>query len=150
MRFKQGVPESRVHEILRGLRHPYTQRAGTAANGPGPSFVVQVPTSEKDAFAAQSTRLPEILDVGPAASIQLVVYFKKGVSEEDSSRLLRALGHPFHSGADSQKGKTYFYESGPPFLVDVPAAALDAFTAACAKLPEVKEVYEADWGAQAD
>ena len=28
--------------------------------------------------------------------------------------------------------------------------SLDGFTAACAKLPEVKEVYEADWGIEKD
>lgn len=109
-------------------------------------MIVAVPDDEKDAFVADLTPLPDIVEIKPAVKIEMVVYFQKGVTEGQADRVLRRFGYRHHPGADSQRGKAYFYDSGPPFIVYVPVAKLDAFVEACSKLPEVKDVYEVDWG----
>jgi hypothetical protein len=50
----------------------------------------------------------------------------------------------------SSRGKAWFYESGPPYLVNVPAQSVDAFLAAAQAHPDVRAIDEADWGALKD
>lgn len=148
--FQTKVSDVRAEEIIRSLQEPGRERLDEATFGGGPVFVVDAPEGRRQAIVDRIRTFVEVKEVRPSATVELVVYFQKGVTEDQAALRLRALGHPFHTGADSSKGKEYFYASGPPFIVNVPVSALDAFTEACAKLPAVKEVYEADKSVQKD
>ncbi len=148
--FQKDISDVRAEEIVRGLHEPQRERLDERKFGGGPVFVVDAPEARREAVLAEIKKLPEVKDVRPSTTVELVVYFQKGVTEDQAAQRLRPLGHPFHAGADSSKGKGYFYASGPPFVVNVPVSAVDAFTEACGKLPEVKEVYEADKSMQKD
>jgi hypothetical protein len=148
--FQKNVAEGHAEEIARSFHEPTRGRLDERKFGDGPVFIVDAPEARREAIVAAAKKLPEVKDVRPTTTVELVVYFQKGVTEDQATQRLKALKHPFHGGADSSRGKGYFYESGPPFIVNVPVSALDAFTEACGKLPEVKEVYQADKSMQKD
>lgn len=82
--------------------------------------------------------------------VEFVVVFKKSVAPEAAGAVVGAQGLPYRAGGDGSRGKQYFYAAGPQFLVTVGARAAERFAAAMRELPEVLEVYKADWSVQKD
>jgi len=147
VRYKSNVRIAWLLDLLRSRHYHFTQHDEIDKD---PHLVVAVPDDEKDAFIADLIRSPDIVEITPAVAIKMVVYFQKGITGKEAQGVLRRFGYRHHFGADGQRGRAYFYESGPPFIVHVPVAALEVFIEACSKLPEVKEVYELDWGSIKD
>jgi len=143
VRFKAHSNTDWLFDLLHSRRYYFTQHDDLTDS---PHWIVEVPDSEKDAFIAEMKRAPDIVDVKPAVIIEMVVYFQKEIPEKEALRILKQFGHRHHTGADSQRGRVFFEESGPRFIVYVPVAKLEAFTDECSKRTEIKDVYEADWG----
>ena len=82
--------------------------------------------------------------------VELVVMFKKGVTEPAAEATLAALGGQFRSGSDSAGGKVEFYANGPQFLVRVRSADRDDFAKRAAKDTSIVHARDADWSATKD
>ncbi|MDP2938711.1 MAG: hypothetical protein Q8O13_01320 [Candidatus Omnitrophota bacterium] len=82
--------------------------------------------------------------------IELVVVFKKEVSGEDAKRIIANLSYPSHEGADSSRGKHYFYMTGPKYIIEIPQSENERIGKRISDIPEVYEVYKADWNIQKD
>jgi hypothetical protein len=83
---------------------------------------------------------------------ELIIVFKKIISEEKSRELVLSFGIPFREGMDSSRGKLYFYATGEKYILTFKNA--DEKMAFRMKryqfLPEVHEIYEPDWNIQKD
>jgi hypothetical protein len=83
---------------------------------------------------------------------ELVIVFKKSISEEDSLKIVKSWNIPFREGMDSSKGKIYFYATGEKYILTF--ADKDQ-KAAFEKnryqfLTEIHQIYEPDWDIQKD
>jgi hypothetical protein len=77
---------------------------------------------------------------------ELVVVFKKEISEEKSLEIMNKIGYAFRSGMDSSKGKVYFYSTGPKFIVDIISEEnIDTVINKYTSFSEVFEIYKANW-----
>jgi hypothetical protein len=78
---------------------------------------------------------------------ELIIVFKKTISEPTSSALVQSFGIPFRVGMDSSKGKIYFYATGEKYILTFKDA--DEKLAFQMKryqfLSEIHEIYEPDW-----
>ena len=83
---------------------------------------------------------------------ELIIVFKKSVSEEKSLEMIQSFGFPFREGMDSSRGKIYFYSTGEKYILTFKDAdELMAFRMKRHQfLSEVHEIYEPDWDIQKD
>lgn len=81
---------------------------------------------------------------------ELAVTFKLKARKREAEDVLKAYNLPFREGADSSRGKLYYYNTGPKFILHVPKDRLGEVTADLKKHPLVFEVYEPDWTKQKD
>ena len=88
----------------------------------------------------------------PVARVRpnVVVAFKKGVTEAQARAVLEPLGVPFHPGSDSSRGKVFFYSHGPQFLLTVEPGKVTATIAKLRQSQRVAEAWEADWAITKD
>jgi len=103
-------------------------------------------------FAALALNLPTAAfehDKFPVLR-ELAVTFKKQARRQEAEEVLQAYNLPFREGADSSRGKMYYYNTGPKFILHVPKDKLTAVAAELKKHPLVFEVYEPDWTKQKD
>lgn len=83
--------------------------------------------------------------------MDLIVVFKKDVSEEKSDSLLRQYNNiSFKSGMDSSRGKSYFYSTGPKYIVSIEDNEAENYIKHLTSNPYVHEIYEADWTIEKD
>ena len=79
------------------------------------------------------------------ATIELVVVFKPDVPVEKASSILFEKEFIFHEGMDSSKGKQYYRETGPKFIVQVPKEKIETFHLQMKNIPQIYEIYQPDW-----
>ena len=83
---------------------------------------------------------------------ELIVVFKKNISEKIAEAFLQSLGIPFREGMDSSKGKIYFYATGGKYILtfqheqDKASFRMKRYQF----LPEIHEIYEPNWEIQKD
>ena len=80
-----------------------------------------------------------------AATIDMVVVFNKNVPIEKASSIMFEHEYIFIEGMDSSKGKKYFQETGPKYIVKVPKEKIDAFNAEMKPVTQIYEIYRADY-----
>jgi len=83
---------------------------------------------------------------------ELIIVFKKNVTEAQAEKLLQSFHVTFREGMDSSKGKIYYYATGPKFIITFDnAAQREEFgRKRYYFLPEVHQIYEPDWDIQKD
>jgi len=85
-----------------------------------------------------------------STDIEMVVVFKIDVPIEKASSLLFEKEYIFHTGMDNSKGKKYSQETGPKYIVQVPKDKIDAFNLDMKSIPQIYEIYQADWSINKD
>lgn len=90
--------------------------------------------------------------VYPDDRIELIVVFKKEISDGEAEVFLKENGNPAsRTGMDSSRGKLYYYKTGPKFIVTFDSNEdREAFRSATQDRPEIYEVYTPDWTIQKD
>ncbi len=77
--------------------------------------------------------------------IEMVVVFKLEVPVEKANSILFEKEYIYREGMDSSKGKKYFRETGPKFIVQVPKEKMEQFSLEMKGIPQIYEIYQADW-----
>ena len=84
-------------------------------------------------------------------NVQLIVVFKKTVTPEVARKTLDKFNATYHSGADSSRGKAYFYKTGPRYIMEFEGEAKrEAFKKSIHPSPDIYEVYVPDWNKRKD
>lgn len=86
----------------------------------------------------------------PSSHSELIVVFRKEISESESRRIMESTGNPYSFGADSSRGKAYFYGTGPKYIMHIGRAQKSAELFRLKNMDEICEVYEPDWNIQKD
>ncbi len=84
------------------------------------------------------------------SAIDMVVVFNKDVPIEKSSSIMFEHEYIFVEGMDSSKGKKYFQETGPKYIVKVSKEKIDVFIAEMKVIPQIYEIYRADYSITKD
>jgi hypothetical protein len=79
-----------------------------------------------------------------------IVVFKKDVSPEAAQQIMKKSGHPHKSGIDSSRGKVYFYNTGPKFILQSEEKNFEALKKYFSSFSEIHEIYVADWKIKKD
>lgn len=83
--------------------------------------------------------------------IELVVVFKKDVELQRAQEILDGAGATYREGMDSARGKIYFYNTGPKFILTFDTdEERDQFDREHQFLMEVHEIYHPDWTKRKD
>lgn len=83
-----------------------------------------------------------------STAIEMVVVFKTEIPVEKANSILYEKEYIFHVGSDNSKGKKYSQETGPKFIVQVPKEKIEQFNLEMKTIPQIYEVYRADWTAK--
>ncbi len=86
----------------------------------------------------------------PVLDSELVIVFKKEISNTAAKQIMNRIGNDYRPGMDSSRGKTYFYKTGPKFIVNIDRDRKSSEISRLKKINEVYEVYEPDWKIQKD
>ena len=78
-------------------------------------------------------------------TVEMVVVFKIEVPIEKASSLLFEKEYIFHEGMDNSKGKEYLKKTGPKYIIQIPKEKITAFNLEMKKIPQIYEIYQADW-----
>lgn len=83
---------------------------------------------------------------------ELIVVFKKSVSEEAAEDIIKSFGTPYREGMDSSKGKIYFYATGPKYILTFKDAdhMSDFQKNRYQFKTEIHQLFEPDWDIQKD
>jgi len=83
---------------------------------------------------------------------ELIVVFKKDVSEEKELEIIQSFGVKYRNGMDSSKGKIYFYSTGGKYILtfDNEKAKEDFIMKRHQFMLEIHQIYEPDWDIQKD
>ncbi len=83
---------------------------------------------------------------------ELIVVFKKNVTEERSLEIVQSFGIAFRKGMDSSRGKIYFYNTGEKYILTFESSEqkMDFMKTHPKFLPEIHEIYEPNWKIQKD
>lgn len=86
------------------------------------------------------------------SKIELIVVFKKSVSEETSEEIIKSFNIPYRKGMDSSKGKIYFYATGSKYILTFKDAdhKSDFQKNRYQFKTEIHQIYEPDWDIQKD
>lgn len=77
----------------------------------------------------------------------LVVVFKLKENEAVCNNLLQQWNCTYYPGMDSSKGKQYFNATGPKFIVNFASKKQASdFLKKHKEIPNIYEIYKADWG----
>jgi len=83
--------------------------------------------------------------------IELIIVFKKEIELQNARQILDNAGVEYRKGMDSSKGKVYFYNTGPKFIVSFKTEkAKNDFRSMSENLSEVHEIYSPDWSIRKD
>ena len=83
--------------------------------------------------------------------IELVIVFKKEIEMDNAKAILDVAKINYRKGMDSSKGKIYFYNTGPKFILTFTTTQQrDEFMAAFKGKKEVHEIYRPDWSITKD
>lgn len=78
--------------------------------------------------------------------IELIIVFKKGKELPAAESILTNAGIRYRQGMDSSRGKIYFYQTGPKFILSFDTQQeKENFIAQYRKSSEVHEIYTPDW-----
>ena len=81
----------------------------------------------------------------------LIVVFKKEIKEDEAVQILDKSGINYHEGMDSSRGKIYFYNTGPKFILTFESQRkLDKFKSQYRNHREIFEIYIPDWKIRKD
>ena len=83
-------------------------------------------------------------------TIDMVVVFNKNVPIEKASSIMFEHEYIFLEGMDSSKGKRYFQETGPKYIVKVPKEKIEAFNSEMKTITQIYEIYRADYSVTKD
>jgi len=83
-------------------------------------------------------------------TFDMVVVFRIDVPVAKASSILFEKDYIFHEGMDNSKGKEYFKKTGPKFIVQVPQEKLSNFKLEMKDIPQIYEIYQADWTIEKD
>jgi hypothetical protein len=83
---------------------------------------------------------------------ELIVVFKKSVSEEEAEKLIKSFDVAYRNGMDSSKGKIYFYATGPKYILTFKDAEnkMHFQKKRHQFMTEIHQIYEPDWDIQKD
>ncbi|HEY5824272.1 MAG TPA: hypothetical protein VIT44_07905 [Cyclobacteriaceae bacterium] len=83
---------------------------------------------------------------------ELIVVFKKDVSEEKELEIIQSFGIKYRKGMDSSKGRIYFYATGGKYILtfDGDEAQLDFMRKGHQFMLEIHQIYEPNWDIQKD
>ncbi len=78
---------------------------------------------------------------------ELVIVFKKAVSEEEALKKMNSFEVNFRKGMDSSKGKIYFYNTGSKYIISFEnQEQKEKFQYQHYEfLSEIHQIYEPDW-----
>lgn len=83
--------------------------------------------------------------------IKLVLVFTKNTGLRKAQTVLDKLGVKYREGMDSSKGKIYFYNTGPKFILTFETdEERNEFENKYQDLKEIHEIYTPDWTIQKD
>ncbi|PKL72112.1 hypothetical protein CVV26_02900 [Candidatus Kuenenbacteria bacterium HGW-Kuenenbacteria-1] len=84
-------------------------------------------------------------------NIELVVVFKKDISFEKADKIMKQTHFDYRQGSDLSRDKIYSQNTGPKFIVDFIKFSSnskdmkDRFINKYKAIPEIYEMYQADW-----
>ncbi len=83
---------------------------------------------------------------------ELIVVFKKDVSDERTLEIINSFGVKYRKGMDSSKGKIYFYSTGEKYILTFATEEeKDKFSWKHHQfMLEIHQIYEPDWDKQKD
>ena len=83
--------------------------------------------------------------------IELILVFKKNISSEKAEIFLNSTGVPYREGMDSGRGKIYFYNTGPKYILTFKTKQeRKQFEREYQNSEEVHEIYIPNWKIQKD
>lgn len=83
--------------------------------------------------------------------IELILVFKKDVSLKKAKTFLNNTSIPYGEGMDSSRGKIYFYNTGPKFILTFETEQeRNQFELEYQNSEEIHEIYIPDWKIQKD
>ncbi len=83
--------------------------------------------------------------------IELILVFKKEIGLRKAKMILNKTGVPYREGMDSGRGKIYFYNTGPKFILTFETdEEKNKFESKYQDLKEVHEIYTPDWNIRKD
>ncbi|MEO9144649.1 MAG: hypothetical protein ABI237_03760 [Ginsengibacter sp.] len=83
--------------------------------------------------------------------IELILVFKKGITLQNAIIILDKIGAKYREGMDSGKGKIYFYNTGPKFILTFETEqGKEEFELNYKNLKEIHKIYTPDWTLQKD
>jgi hypothetical protein len=85
-----------------------------------------------------------------STSIDIVVVFNKDIPIAKASSILFEKEYFFYEGSDRSKGKKYFHETGPKYIVKVPNEKIGEFNAEMKTIAQIYEIYPADYSNNKD
>lgn len=76
-----------------------------------------------------------------------IVVFKKNITDEAAENWMKSINVTYRKGMDSSRGKIYFYSTGPKYIIKfTDEAQKQSFNMEHYDfLPEIHEIYTADW-----
>lgn len=83
--------------------------------------------------------------------IELILVFKKDISLRKAKTFLNKTSVPYREGMDSSRGKIYFYNTGPKFILTFGAEQeRNQFELKYQNSEEVHEIYIPNWKIRKD
>jgi len=78
--------------------------------------------------------------------IELIIVFKKDIDSQNAQIIIDKTGIKHRKGMDSSRGKIYFYDTGPKFILTFDTEQeKERIMAEFEILNEIHEVYTPDW-----
>ncbi len=83
--------------------------------------------------------------------LELIVVFIKGIEVQKAQILLDKTGIAYRKGMDSSRGKLYFYNTGPKFILTFPSQQeKEKFITDHQNAKAIYELYTPDWTKRKD
>lgn len=78
--------------------------------------------------------------------IESIVVFEKNITSENAEVFLKELKSNYREGMDSSRGKAYFHETGPKFIISfLTLDEKEKFISYCQNMTEIYEIYTPNW-----
>ena len=84
-------------------------------------------------------------------TLELIIVFIKGTGVRNAQRFLDKTGIAYRQGMDSSRGKLYFYNTGPKFILTFAnQSEKQKFITDYQNLKDIHELYTPDWTTKKD